>query len=108
MLKKILVFCSKNKFFWIKEAADIYILRHQFRITGNLVKVSIFNSKLNFFLFLSLEEVIMGLEIGFLKLKILAKPKNQLIRFLSRSFRENLFLYQNFNQKRVIKNFRFF
>ena len=107
MLKKILVFCSKNKFFWIKEAADIYILRHQFRITGNLVKVSIFNSKLNFFLFLSLEEVIIGLEIGFLKLKISIKPKNHLIRFLLKSFQENLFFYQKFDQQKVVKNFRF-
>ena len=70
-MRKITINCAKNKFFWVNEAFDILTLRYQFRLIGNLIKIPKLGSKFNFFLFLSLEEVLIGLETGFLKIKIL-------------------------------------
>ena len=81
-MKKITIFCSMNRFFWIRDSTNILILRNQFRIIGSLLKIPIVNSKINFFLFLSLEEVLIGLELGFLKVKIFNEKKKDLYAFL--------------------------
>ena len=81
-MKKITIFCSMNRFFWIRDSTNILILRNQFRVIGSLLKIPIVNSKINFFLFLSLEEVLIGLELGFLNIKIFNKNKKNLYAFL--------------------------
>ena len=39
-MKKIKVFCSMNKFFWVKNSKDILTLRNQFRIIVNLIEIN--------------------------------------------------------------------
>ena len=101
-MRKITINCSKNKFFWINEAFDIFTLRYQFRLIGNLIKIPTLGSKFNFFLFLSIEEVLIGLETGFLKIKILDKNKNGIRFFLHKK------LEKNFDQTKKGKNFKIF
>ena len=100
MVKKIEVFCNKSKVFWLKKPSDILILRNQFRITGNLIKVS--NLNLNFFLFLNLEEFLLGVEMGFLKITSLKKRKH-LLSYLVEKFEKNISLkekiYHSFKKK---------
>jgi len=100
MVKKIEVFCNKSKVFWLKKPSDILILRNQFRIAGNLIKVS--NLNLNFFLFLNLEEFLLGVEMGFLKITSLKKRKH-LLSYLVEKFEKNVSLkekiYRSFKKK---------
>jgi len=67
-----------NKFFWVKNSKDILTLRNQFRITGNLIKIPFVNSKINFFLFLGLDEILVGLELGFITIKLIDKKKKNI------------------------------
>ena len=99
-MRKITINCAKNKFFWVNEAFDILTLRYQFRLIGNLIKIPKLGSKFNFFLFLSIEEVLIGLEAGFLKIKILNKNKNGIKFFLYKK------LEKNFYQTKKGKNFK--
>ena len=89
MIKKISLMCSLNKFFWLNDPLDILKLRNQFRLTGNLIKVPIFNNQHNLFLLLDIEEVILGLETGFLKPKFMRK-KNKLLYFLLKKIKKNI------------------
>lgn len=89
MIKKISLMCSQNKIFWLNNPFDILKLRNQFRLIGNLVKVPILNNQNNLFLFLDTEEVILGLETGFLKPKFIRR-KNRLLYFLLKKIEKSL------------------
>ena len=112
-MKKIKVFCSMNKFFWVKNSKDILTLRNQFRITGNLIKVPFVNSKINFFLFLSLVEILIGLELGFMTIKLLDKNKRHIYDYLlgnsaNKFYPQKSVLNMKISKKRnyVIKSWR--
>jgi len=95
-VKKITIFCLKNKFFWIKNTNDILYLRNQYRIMGTLIRIPVFSKKKDFFLFLNLEEVIVGIEIGIMRTKIFKKQKKYVLSFLLKNFRQDIFFAKNF------------
>lgn len=106
MVNKIIVFCSKNKIFWIKNSNDILVLRSEFRITGNLIKITSLHHSSNFFLFLSLEEFLLGSELGFLKTKILKNSGNKILNFLLTKLEVDSFAKKNYYAKIIKKKLR--
>ena len=104
MLKKITILCLKNKFFWIKKADEILRLRNQFRIIGNLIRIPLFNQKKNFFLFLSLEEIMLGIEIGFLRLKFFTSQKRYILSFLLKNFEKDRFFNKKNYPRKILQN----
>jgi len=102
MIKKINISCSKNNLFWLSDAFDILKLRNQFRIMGNLIKMPIFNNQNRFFLFLNIEELILGLETGLLKPK-LNKKKNNFLYFLLKKIKKNSIFFGKANEVEIEK-----
>ena len=100
MHKKITVNCLKNKIFWVNKTDDILNLRNQCRIIGNLIRISKNNFKTDFFLFLSIEEIILGLELGFLKPKILSGKNSNLLGFLLKKINFFFFWEKNICNKK--------
>jgi tRNA-intron lyase len=93
MIKKISIICSINKLFWLSDPFDILKLRNQFRIMGNLIKIPIFNNQNRFFLFLNIEELILGLETALLKPKFI-KKKNNFLYFLFKKIKKDVIFFE--------------
>jgi len=69
MASKIIVWKTAEDFFLVFSINDILTLRNNFRIQGNLIKKNFCDSREFFYLCLNLEEIILGIEAGFLKIK---------------------------------------
>mmetsp|Transcript_15697 Transcript_15697/g.39469 ORF Transcript_15697/g.39469 Transcript_15697/m.39469 type:complete len:261 (-) Transcript_15697:774-1556(-) len=89
MEKKISVFHIERSLFWISNPLDILNLRSKFRIQGFLIYSVTFLHKNQLFLKLDLEEILLGIEFGFLRLK----------KFSTQSQKVNLFSLKNFFSK---------
>nr|UXY87997.1 putative tetrameric tRNA splicing endonuclease [Cryptomonas curvata] len=67
-MKTIRIITSGHNNFFLNNLLSILILRSEFRIYGNLVVFYLSNILKKVYFFLSLEEVLLGIELGFLSL----------------------------------------
>lgn len=81
----ISVFSFGKLFFWVTNYSDILYLKNKYRFEGNLINISDYFKEKNFILELNYQEIFLGIELGFLKLKrINFKAKKDFLNILKK------------------------
>jgi tRNA splicing endonuclease len=95
MNEKIIVYSFKNNIFFVSNYIDILKLRNEFRIQGVLLENFFPFLEKNLILSLTIEEIFIGIEFGFLKLE----------KILFKSYIFQVFSFLKFNLKNLKKKY---